>query len=92
MNINPKTAILMFVSGFISLDKSVTNIFKFYLGVNRNVMGTEKGTLTNSSPFLPGTIPGNKEIILCASSSKRRCGPLVRVPLILPSISIINCT
>jgi len=26
-------------------------------------MGIEKGTLTNSSPFLPGTIPGNKETI-----------------------------
>jgi hypothetical protein len=54
-------------------------------------MGIDKGTLTNSSPFLAGTIPGNKETILAASFSKRGCGPLVRISLILPSISIINC-
>ncbi len=53
-------------------------------------MGIEKGTLTNLSPFLPGTIPGNKEAILAASFSKRGCGPFVRISLILPSISIIN--
>ena len=55
-------------------------------------MGIEKGTLSNSSPFPPGIIPGNKETILAISFSKRGCGPLVRISLILPSISIINST
>ena len=58
----------------------------------RNVIGILNGTRTGRPRCFPGVILGSFAMIRFASFSKFLSGPRVRIPVMEPSLAMINCT